>query len=75
MKAENHGHTVRVGSRTNNMKLYENRSRAVGAYLIEKGISSTRLSYKGYGPLRPIASNATAEGRAQNRRVELKPIQ
>ena len=75
MKAEIQGHTDSVGSRPYNMKLSENRSRAVVAYLIEKGISSTRLSYKGYGPLRPIASNATAEGRAQNRRVELKPIQ
>ena len=43
-------------------------------YLIEKGISKDRLSYKGYGETKPIASNDTAEGRAQNRRTEVKVI-
>lgn len=75
MRAEIQGHTDSKGSRAYNMNLSENRARAVVAYLTEKGISSTRLSYKGYGPSRPIASNDTADGRAQNRRVELKPIQ
>ncbi len=74
MKAEIQGHTDSKGSNAYNINLSEKRARAVVAYLIEKGISPSRLSSKGYGPSRPIASNDTAEGRAQNRRVELKPI-
>jgi len=43
-------------------------------YLAKKGIHRAKLSYKGYGLKRPIATNRTPEGRAKNRRVELKPI-
>ncbi|HET7115135.1 MAG TPA: OmpA family protein [Hanamia sp.] len=66
------GHTDNVGSREKNQLLSENRARAVMEYLIEKnGISKDRLTIKGYGFSKPVATNATSEGRALNRRVEL----
>ncbi|MGA1870161.1 MAG: OmpA family protein [bacterium] len=65
------GHTDNIGKESYNMKLSKNRARAVMEYLVMKGISASQLSIVGYGPLKPIASNDTPEGRAQNRRVEL----
>ena len=70
------GHTDSVGSDSYNQKLSEQRAQSVYEYFIhEGGVSSKRLSYKGYGKSRPIATNDTAEGRQQNRRVELNIIQ
>jgi OmpA-OmpF porin, OOP family len=69
------GHTDSTGTAAYNMKLSENRAKAVMEYLIKKGIDKDRLSAKGYGLTQPIASNDTKEGRAKNRRVELEPIQ
>ncbi len=66
------GHTDNVGTVTTNLSLSENRAREVRRYLISKGIEPERLSSTGYGPIRPVASNKTASGRAKNRRVELK---
>jgi len=67
------GHTDNVGSQEENQLLSENRAKAVMGYLVEKGgISKDRLSVKGFGFSKPVASNNTAEGRAMNRRVELK---
>jgi OOP family OmpA-OmpF porin len=74
LKVEVQGHTDSVGRAASNMKLSENRARAVMEYLVSKGIDAKRLSAKGLGEARPIATNDTSEGRAQNRRVELKPI-
>jgi outer membrane protein OmpA-like peptidoglycan-associated protein len=68
------GHTDNVGSATDNQKLSENRAKAVISYLNSKGISLTRLIAKGFGATKPIADNTTEEGRAQNRRTELKII-
>jgi outer membrane protein OmpA-like peptidoglycan-associated protein/tetratricopeptide (TPR) repeat protein len=68
------GHTDNVGSDRDNLLLSENRAKAVVAYLTQKGIPASRLSAKGYGETKPVADNATEEGRAQNRRTEFKVI-
>jgi outer membrane protein OmpA-like peptidoglycan-associated protein len=66
------GHTDSTGDANFNQQLSEQRARAVVQYLIDKGIAAHRLSAVGYGESRPIASNETARGCAQNRRVEIR---
>jgi outer membrane protein OmpA-like peptidoglycan-associated protein len=66
------GHTDSTGSFEHNQLLSENRANSVGAFLQSQGILASRLRNTGYGPRSPIASNATAEGRQQNRRVEIQ---
>jgi OOP family OmpA-OmpF porin len=73
LKVKIEGHTDSVGSARYNQQLSEKRARAVMEYLVKQGIKRERLSAEGYGLTRPIASNLTPEGRAQNRRVELTP--
>jgi len=68
------GYTSSTGTRAHNMKLSQQRAEAVMQYLIKKGVPASMLQAKGYGPDFPIDSNATAAGRANNRRVELKQI-
>ncbi len=68
------GHTDSRGSKATNQRLSQERAQAVADYLISKGIDSKRLTVRGYGPDRPIASNNTAAGRLQNRRVEFNRI-
>jgi outer membrane protein OmpA-like peptidoglycan-associated protein/tetratricopeptide (TPR) repeat protein len=75
MKIEISGHTDNKGTADYNQKLSENRAKAVYNYLIEKGIDKNRLSYKGYGLSKPIDTNDTEEGRANNRRTEFKVIE
>jgi len=65
------GHTDNVGSQGYNKPLSEQRAKAVKDYLVGKGINSSRLTSTGKGLEEPIADNATAEGRAANRRVEV----
>jgi len=65
------GHTDSIGSDAYNMKLSRRRADAVRDYLIKNGIPAKRISVEGFGESKPVASNATADGRAQNRRVEL----
>jgi OOP family OmpA-OmpF porin len=74
LRVEIQGHTDSRGKMDYNMRLSDARAQAVKAYLIDNGIDPKRLTAKGYGPQMPVATNATAEGRAQNRRVELKPL-
>jgi outer membrane protein OmpA-like peptidoglycan-associated protein/tetratricopeptide (TPR) repeat protein len=64
------GHTDNMGSSTYNLTLSENRAKSVANYLIKNGIAEDRLTYKGYGDKRPIASNDSEEGKATNRRTE-----
>jgi outer membrane protein OmpA-like peptidoglycan-associated protein len=64
-------HTDAAGVEAYNLKMSGERAAAVEAYLVAKGVAPTRLEAVGYGEDRPIADNATAAGRAKNRRVEL----
>ncbi|MBE0390729.1 OmpA family protein [Flavobacterium sp. PL002] len=68
------GHTDSDGSNELNQTLSENRAAAVRNYLVEKGINTDRLKSTGYGETKPIASNKTAKGKAENRRVEVSLI-
>jgi outer membrane protein OmpA-like peptidoglycan-associated protein len=70
MRIQINGHTDDVGADADNQKLSEQRAKAVYDYLVQNGVTATRLLYKGYGETKPIASNATPEGRQQNRRTE-----
>jgi outer membrane protein OmpA-like peptidoglycan-associated protein len=72
LKIEISGHTDNVGTEQYNVELSEKRARSVYNYLIDKGIDPKRLSYEGYGESDPIATNETEEGRAKNRRTEIK---
>ena len=69
-KVEIAGHTDSIGSAESNFALSEARARSVVDYLAKSGIPGERIEARGYGASRPIASNETAEGRAQNRRIE-----
>lgn len=70
------GHTDSTGSLSHNMALSQRRAMSVGNYVVSQGVDGRRLAINGFGPNQPIASNATPDGRAQNRRVEiyLSPI-
>lgn len=68
------GHTDNVGAKAANMALSDQRAKAVVAWLTSHGIDESRLIAKGYGDSEPVADNTTEEGRAKNRRVELKKI-
>ncbi len=68
------GHTDNTGTQEYNISLSEKRAKAVYDYLIEKGISAHRLTYKGYGQNKPIIANDSVEDKAKNRRTELKVI-
>jgi OOP family OmpA-OmpF porin len=65
------GHTDSIGSDAYNMKLSRQRAEAVKRYLVGHGTAASRITTEGFGKGQPVASNATAEGRAQNRRVEI----
>jgi outer membrane protein OmpA-like peptidoglycan-associated protein len=67
-----YGHTDSTGSDQYNLDLSRRRADAVGRYLISRGVSSARIQSQGMGESYPVADNNTAEGRAKNRRVEVK---
>jgi outer membrane protein OmpA-like peptidoglycan-associated protein len=64
------GHTDNVGEANYNQWLSERRAQRCYEYFISKGISPSRMAYKGYGQTNPIASNSSESGRKLNRRVE-----
>jgi len=66
------GHTDSIGTEAYNLKLSDRRWMSVRDYVVKEGVDSSRVSGQGFGESKPIASNATAEGRAKNRRVEIK---
>ena len=70
------GYTDNTGARQYNMNLSQRRAQSVANYLMAQGVSSARISTLGAGPDNPVASNATAAGRQENRRVEvnLRPL-
>lgn len=70
-----HGHTDSVGFEVDNVSLSWQRAYAVKDYLVDRGVEPWRLRVEAYGSRRPVASNETEEGRRQNRRVELVPVQ
>ncbi len=78
---ENQGIAIEVGGHTNGIpshefcdKLSTERAKSVAQYLVEKGLPTSRITYKGYGKRNPVASNSTPEGRAKNQRVEMKVV-
>lgn len=72
LKIEISGHTDNTGSAALNETLSQQRAEAVVTYLINHGISASRLTSKGYGSSKPVASNTTEDGRQQNRRTEFE---
>ena len=68
------GHTDSIGTEQYNQGLSERRAASVKNYLVSKGIPADRIYTEGKGELNPVASNATREGRAQNRRVEIEIV-
>ena len=74
-KVEVIGHTDNTGLRASNVALSEARADAVRAYLATQGIKPDMVLASGQGPDRPVASNATADGRARNRRIEFRIAQ
>ena len=65
------GHTDSTGSEEYNLGLSQRRAQSVASYLGSQNVSNARFTVEGYGQTKPVASNDTAEGRAQNRRVEV----
>ena len=68
------GHTDSSGLYRRNVTLSRARAEAVRLYLHQRGVPLDRMSARGFGPDRPVASNGTSEGRATNRRVELRRL-
>ena len=75
LKIEISGHTDNVGSDSFNELLSQKRADAVVNFLSKKGVSKERLIAKGYGKSKPVVTNDTEEGRAQNRRTEFEIIE
>ena len=75
VRYEIRGYTDSTGSENYNQGLSERRAKSVQDYLVNKGVSASQVrSTNGFGEADPVASNANKEGRAKNRRVEIKPI-
>lgn len=68
------GHTDSDGTEAYNQSLSERRAQSVASYLTTRGVQSARVATRGYGEMQPIASNETTEGKAANRRVEIKLV-
>lgn len=69
-----YGHTDSVGTDAYNMTLSQNRAQSVASYLTTRGVASARMATQGFGESQPVASNDTEQGRAANRRVEIRIV-
>lgn len=74
MRIEVGGHTDNIGNDLSNAALSEQRAKSVMNFLIEKGITATRIEAKGFGKSKPVADNTTELGRSKNRRTEFKVL-
>lgn len=74
LRVQVQGHTDNIGTANYNQGLSEKRAQSVSEYIRRKGISKQRLNNVSYGLTRPVASNKTPKGRAENRRVQMNPI-
>lgn len=74
VRVEISGHTDNVGSEESNQRLSLARAQSVRQYFIEKGVTAERLEAVGFGESRPVTTNETPEGRAENRRVEMRRL-
>ena len=74
LKVEISGHTDNIGKKEDNLSLSLNRAKSVVAFLVSKGIHENRLTAKGYGDTKPIATNDTEEGKSLNRRTEINVL-
>lgn len=74
LRIEISGHTDNVGKPADNLTLSNNRAKAVIDYLVSKSIAASRLTAKGYGETKPVSDNKTDEGRAMNRRTEMRVV-
>ena len=72
MTIEIQGHTDEIASQEYNQMLSEKRAEATKDYFVYRGIDSERISTRGFGETRPIASNDTPEERSKNRRIEIE---
>ena len=68
------GYTDAVGTDAVNLRLSQDRADAVADYLAERGVARPRMAARGFGKANPVASNADADGRARNRRVEIHVV-
>jgi OOP family OmpA-OmpF porin len=74
VKIEVSGHTDSTGDRQSNMRLSASRASSVADFLIRRGVQRDRISATGFGDTRPVASNESEEGRAQNRRIVFRVL-
>lgn len=68
------GHTDNVGSKEDNQVLSEKRAESIKSYFVSKGVSESRIICVGYGDIQPIANNKDSEGKAKNRRIEMRVL-
>ena len=74
MEIELSAHTDNIGGYSYNLKLSQDRAHSAREYLLSKGIDQKRIISKGYGEVKPVATNNSDNGRQLNRRVEFKII-